>query len=164
MPGTDTTPESVDRVETAEIRETERVPSEGGDGLGRLLKDLMEDTRTLVQQEIELVRMEVGRSFRRLAVDGAWIWAGAVVLTVGLLCLALALALGLGALLDSYWLGALITGGTFLLVGAILAWRGVRDLRSGGLLPSNPLESLQENRDWARRELNELKQGITEER
>ncbi|MDX1673661.1 MAG: phage holin family protein [Longimicrobiales bacterium] len=164
MPGTDTTPESVDRVETAEIRETERVPSEGGDGLGRLLKDLMEDTRTLVQQEIELVRMEVGRSFRRLAVDGAWIWAGAVVLTVGLLCLALALALGLGALLDSYWLGALITGGTFLLVGAILAWRGVRDLRSGGLLPSNPLESLQENREWARRELNELKQGITEER
>ena len=166
MPGTETSPESaVDGPETTEVRETEpAVPADGAEGLGRLLKDLVEDTRTLVQQEIELVRMEVGRSFKRLAIDGAWIWAGAVVVTVGLLCLALALALGLGALLDSYWLGALITGGVFFLIGAVLAWWGVRDLRSGGLLPTNPLESLQENRDWARRELDELKQGITEER
>ncbi|NIP80002.1 MAG: hypothetical protein GWM90_12575, partial [Gemmatimonadetes bacterium] len=78
-------------------------------GFVRLLKDLAEDTRTLVQQEIELVRLEVGHSLKRITKDGAWIWAGAVVVTVGLICLALALALGLGALLDSYWLGALIT-------------------------------------------------------
>ena len=170
MPSTEASPDpSVGDVEHTGARDPEgkAVPGapEAGDPAGfvRLLKDLAEDTRTLVQQEIELVRMEVSRSARRIAVDGAWIWAGAVVLTVGLICLALALALGLGALLDSYWLGALVTGGAFALIGALLAWRGVRDLRAGGLLPTNPLESLQEDRDWARRELDDLKQGLTED-
>ena len=132
-------------------------------GFGQLFRDLADDTRTLIQQEIELARMEVGRSVKRIAVDGAWIWGGAVVLTIGGICLALAVALGVGTLLDSYWLGALITAGVFLLIGALLAWRGIRDLTAGGLLPTNPLDALQENREWARRELDELKEGITEE-
>ncbi|MFO7892455.1 MAG: phage holin family protein [Longimicrobiales bacterium] len=169
MPSTETSPEpGLHRVESsgshgAEAEEAATEESPEAPGLVRLLKDLADDTRTLVQQEIELARLEVAQSTKRIAVDGGWIWAGAVVLTVGLICLALALALGLGALLDSYWLGALITGAVFLLIGALLAWRGIRDLTSGGLLPTNPLESLQEDRDWAKRELDELKQGITEE-
>lgn len=170
MPSTETSPEpALRRVESsgrhgeeAGDAATEGSP-ESRPGVVQLLKDLADDTRTLLQQEIELARLEVAQSTRRLAVDGAWIWAGAVVVTVGLICLALALALGIGALLDSYWLGALITGAMFLLIGALLAWRGVRDLTSGGLLPTNPLESLQEDREWAKRELDELKQGITEE-
>lgn len=171
MPRTDTSPEpTLERVESS------RAPDDAGEvaagredvpedraGFGRLLKDLAEDTRTLVQQEIELARLEVGEAAKRIAVDGAWIWAGAVAVTVALICLALALALGIGALLDSYWLGALITGGAFLLIGAALAWRGIRDLKAGGLMPTNPLESLQKDREWAQRELDELKQGVTEE-
>lgn len=168
MPRTETTPDPALDTEIPEHPRTGDTSIEDltddPAGFIRLLKDLAEDTRTLVQQEIELVRLEVGHSLKRITKDGAWIWAGAVVVTVGLICLALALALGLGALLDSYWLGALITGGAFLLLGALVAWRGIRDLKSGGLLPSNPLESLDENRDWARDELEQLKQGITEER
>lgn len=169
MPSTEASPEPAptapSRPEVGardEITDYEGGP-EGRAGFVRLLKDLAEDTRTLVQQEIELLRLETGRSIKRVAVDGAWIWAGAVVLTVGLICLALAMALGLGVLLGSYWLGALITGAAFLLVGGVLAWRGVRDLRSGGLLPSAPLQSLREDRDWALDEIDELKQGLTEE-
>ena len=171
MPGTETSPESVageiestrsDAVDTPHSPDTEA--AEPRAGFVELFRDLADDTRTLVQQEIELARLEVSASARRIAKDGAWIWAGAVVLTVGGICLALALALGIGALLDSYWLGALITGSVFLLVGALLAWRGIRDLTAGGLLPRNPLASLEEDRKWAKRELDELKQGITEER
>jgi hypothetical protein len=177
MPSTEASPEpALERVESSNIdraapdpardneRDTGVDPAPGArPGLVELFKDLADDTRTLVQQEIELARLEVAQSTKRIARDGAWIWAGAVVLTVGLICLALALALGIGALLDSYWLGALITAAVFLLAGVLLAWIGVRDLTSGGLLPSNPLSSLQEDRDWAKRELDELKQGITEE-
>ena len=170
MPGTETSPESVagpiestgdDAVDTARPPDPEA--PEPRAGFVELFRDLADDTRTLVQQEIELARLEVAASTKRIAKDGAWIWAGAVVLTVGGICLALALALGIGALLDSYWLGALITGGVFLLIGALLAWRGISDLKAGGLLPSNPLASLEENREWAKRELDELKQGITED-
>ena len=170
MPSTETSPEpTLDDMDPGEAGDTgdtvatQEAARDGRTGLVQLVRDLADDTRTLIQQEIELARLEVARSAKRITVDGAWIWAGAVVLTVGLICLALALALGLGALLDSYWLGALITGGVFLLIGVLLAWRGIRDLKSGGLLPTNPLESLQEDRDWARREMDDLKQGITEE-
>ena len=170
MPSTETSPEphapateSTSEGPVSGERDTYREPADGPAGFGQLLRDLAEDTRTLVQQEIELIRLEIGSSIKRVSVDGAWIWAGAVVVTVGLICLALALALGLGALLDSYWLGALITGAVFLLAGALLAWRGVRDLKAGGLLPSGPLQSLQEDREWARAELDELKQGLKDE-
>lgn len=171
MPSTEASPEpALDRVQSA--RPTDRGDDAASDydggpdgpaSFGRLLRELADDTRTLVQQEIELVRLEVARSARRITVDTAWIGAGALVITVGLVCLALGVALGIGALLDSYWLGTLITAAAFLLVGALFAWRGVRDLKSGGLMPTGPMESLREDRDWAQREIDELKQGLKEE-
>lgn len=133
-------------------------------GLVALLRDLAEDSRILVQQEIELAKMEVAATARRVAVDSAWIGAGVAIIAVAGLCLVLALALGLGALLDSYWLGTLITGGVLLLIGSLLAWKGVRDLTSGGFAPRDTVESLQEDREWAQREVDDFKQGIQKER
>jgi hypothetical protein len=171
MQGMDTSPEpALERVESTRTGGNDDAGTDYGDqpedraGFVQLFRELADDTRTLVQQEIELVRLEVAHSTRRVAVDGAWISAGAVIITVGLVCLALALALGLGALLDSYWLGTLITAAVFLLAGGLFAWRGIRDLTAGGLMPTGPVRSLREDRDWARRELDELKQGLTEER
>lgn len=133
-------------------------------GLVALLRDLADDTRTLVQQEIELAKMEATRTAKRLAVDGAWIGAGAALIAVGGLCLVLALALGLGALLDSYWLGTLITGGLLFLVGGLMAWKGLRDLGSGGFTPDHTVESLHEDKEWAQREVDDFKRGIQKER
>lgn len=138
-------------------------PDRGAAGLVTLLRDLAEDTRTLVQQEIALAKAEATHAAKRLVVDSAWIGAGAAVLAVGGLCLVLALALGLGALLDSYWLGTLITGGILFLIGALMAWKGVRDLKSGGFAPTGTVESLKEDRDWAQREVDDFKKGIQKE-
>ncbi len=168
MPSTEASPEPTLPAEGPQHPAPDAPPpalDDRGDraGVAQLIRDLADDTRTLVQQEIELVRLETGASIKRVAVDAGWIWAGGVVLTVGGICLAVALALGLGVLLNSYWLGALITGAVLLLVGGLLAWRGVRDLRAGGLLPGGTLASLKQSRDWAQEELDELKRGLTEE-
>lgn len=168
MASTETSPEpDLERVESPGTEDADELAGDDGPdsraGFVQLLKDLADDTRTLVQQEMELARLEVARSVKRVAADGAWIGAGAVVLTVGLVCLALALALGLGELLGSYFFGTLITAAVFLLLGGLFAWRGIRDLSAGGLLPTGPVESLQEDRDWARQEMDELKDGLTEE-
>ncbi len=133
-------------------------------GIVGLLRDFADDTRTLIQQEIALAKMEATRTAKRVAVDSAWIAAGVAVLAVGGLCLVLALALGLGALLGSYWLGTLITGVVLLLLGALFAWRGVRDLKKGGFAPSDTMDSLKEDKDWAQREVDDFKQGIGKER
>jgi hypothetical protein len=135
----------------------------GGRGVIGLLRELADDTRTLVQQEIALAKMEATHTVKRVVVDSAWIGAGVAIIAVGGLCLVLALALGLGALLDSYWLGTLITGGILFLVGALFAWKGVRDLKKGGFAPTETVESLQDDKDWAERELDDFKQGLRKE-
>lgn len=135
----------------------------GGTGVVQLIRDLADDTRTLIQQEIELAKLEAARSVKRVMVDSAWIGAGAAVVAVGFLCLVLAAALGLGALLGSYWLGTLITGAVLFLVGALFAWKGVRDLKKGGLMPTGSVRSLKEDKEWAQREVDDFKQGLTED-
>lgn len=131
-------------------------------GLITLVRELADDTRTLIQQEIELAKMEAAATAKRVAVDSAWIGAGAFVISIGLLCLVLAMALGIGALIGSYWLGTLITGGVISLIGAIFAWKGIRDLKKGGFVPSDTVDSLQEDRDWAEREVDDLKRAFKE--
>lgn len=129
-----------------------------------LIRDLADDTRTLIQQEIQLAKLEATETARRVVVDSAWIGAGAGVVAVGGLCLVLALALGLGSLLGSYWLGTLITGAILVLAGALIAWKGIRDLQKGGFAPTETVQSLQSDKDWAAHEVDEFKTGIQRER
>lgn len=131
--------------------------------LGDLLRSLAQDTSTLVRQEIRLAKLEAGRTARRVAVDSAWIAAGAGILAVGGLCLVLALALGLGALLDSYWLGTLITGVVLVAIGLLVAWKGARDLRDSELAPKGTVETLREDADWARNEVRDFRNQLTKE-
>lgn len=131
--------------------------------VGDLLRDLADDTKRLVRQEIELAKMEVGRTAKRFAIDGVWIAAGAALVAVGGLCLVIALALLLGALLDSYWLGTAITGGALVLVGALLAWKGARDIGKTSPAPRTTMASLREDADWAKREMREFKEELTKE-
>ncbi|HSH45909.1 MAG TPA: phage holin family protein [Longimicrobiales bacterium] len=156
---------------TRQQRETEAHPTPVGGrppatldddprSLGELLRSLGEDTSTLVRQEIRLAKLEAGRTARRVAVNSGWVAAGGGVLALGTICLVLALALGLGALLGSYWLGALITGGVLLLVGGLMAWKGARALRSS-TLPRETVESLKTDAEWAKREARDMKKQIT---
>jgi hypothetical protein len=132
-------------------------------GLGDLIRSLAYDLGTLVRQEIDLAKMEVSRTARRMAMDGVWIGAGVATAAVGALCLVLAMALGLGALLGSYWLGTLITGLVLLILGGGLAWKGARDLSRQKLVPKQTTESMKENARWAKDEADEFKQRLTQE-
>ena len=132
-------------------------------GLGTLLRSLGEDMGTLVRQEIRLAKAEAARTAKRVAADSAWIGAGAAIAAVGGLCLVLAMALGLGALLGSYWLGTLITGAVLVLIGGLAAWKGVRDLRTGGLAPRHTVETVRDDVEWARREARDFREELTKE-
>jgi predicted lipid-binding transport protein (Tim44 family) len=136
----------------------------GGSGrstsVAGLVRELADDTRTLIRQEIELAKAEAAATAKRVAVDSAWIGAGAGLAAVGALCLVFALALGLGVLLGSYWLGTLITGVVVLLIAGLMAWRGVRDLKAGGLVPTRTTESLRADAEWAREEARDFKEGL----
>ncbi len=132
-------------------------------GLVPLIRSLAHDVMTLVRQEIDLVKLEVTQTARRLAADGAWIATGAAIAAMGALCLVLAIALGLGALLGSYFLGTLITGLFLVLVGGGFVLKGVRDLRRQELAPRQTAESVREDARWAKEEAREFKERLTQE-
>jgi hypothetical protein len=132
-------------------------------GLIPLIRSLASDTATLVRQEVDLAKSEIEHAARRVVADSAWIATGAAIAAVGALCLVLAMALGLGALLGSYWLGTLITGLLLVLVGGGFLYKGVRDLRKQQFLPRRTAESLKQDARWAKEEVQDLKQRLTQE-
>ncbi|OZC02683.1 phage holin family protein [Rubricoccus marinus] len=102
-----------------------------GDHVAALSADLREYVElriALVQRKVEGVIGIVER-LQHYA-DAAKFFVPAVVLAlVGALFVLLTIAFGIGALLDSVWLGFLITTLVLLAVAGVLAWMGMRKVK-----------------------------------
>jgi uncharacterized membrane protein YqjE len=127
--------------------------------LGPLLSQLAQDSSELIKQEIALAKSEVKHSVAQAANGAVKLGVAAALLSVGGLVLTAFLVLLLGELLGNYWLASLIVGGVFILVGALLARGGVHRLRELGA-PEATIETLKEDRDWAKAEVQQLKRGL----
>lgn len=117
---------------------------------GDLVKQLSEQTTTLVRKEIELARAELTEK-GKVAGQGAGMFGGAAV--VGLLALGTLTVLIL-ALLDKameLWLAALIVTLVYGAVAAVLAMSG-RDRVKQGLppAPEQTVETVKEDVQWAK--------------
>jgi hypothetical protein len=129
--------------------------------LGELFKQLAQDSTTLIQQEISLAKTEMRDNVRSFAKDVVLLAAGGAVLLVGALVLTAFLVALLGDLLNNYWLGALIVGAVYALVGFVLLKRGQKGMRHDDLKPDQALETLQADKRWAQREVQEVKRNLT---
>ncbi|TMK55949.1 MAG: phage holin family protein [Actinobacteria bacterium] len=117
---------------------------------GELVKQLSEQTTTLVRKEIELARAELTAK-GKVAGQGAGMFGGAAV--VGLLALG-TLTVVILALLDKamdLWVAALIVTLVYGAVAAVLAMRG-RDRVKEGMppAPEQTVETVKEDVQWAK--------------
>jgi len=117
---------------------------------GDLVKQLSEQTTTLVRKEIELARAELTAK-GKVAGEGAGMFGGAAV--AGLLALG-TLTVVILALLDKamdLWVAALIVTLAYGAVAAVLAMRG-RDRVKEGLppAPEQTVETVKEDVQWAK--------------
>jgi uncharacterized membrane protein YqjE len=129
--------------------------------LGTLFKQLADDSRILIRQEVSLAKAEIGESALTLAKNGLLIGLGTGMLAVGLLVLTAFLVLGLARLLDgNYWLSSLIVGGTLGLIGGITVLAGKRGLQQDEVRPEQTVESVRETRDWAQAEAEQVKRNL----
>jgi uncharacterized membrane protein YqjE len=117
---------------------------------GDLVKQLSEQTTTLVRKEIELARAELTEK-GKVAGQGAGMFGGAAV--AGLLALG-TLTMVIIALLDKamdLWVAALIVTLVYGAVAAVLAMRG-RDRVKEGLppAPEQTVETVKEDVQWAK--------------
>jgi len=65
------------------------------------------------------------------------------------------------ALEGRYWLSAFIVGAAILIVAFVMLQRARDDLKDNPLLPKGTIATLRDDKQWAGREVRELKQDLT---
>jgi uncharacterized membrane protein YqjE len=119
-------------------------------GTGELLKQLSDHTTTLVRQEIELAKAELGEKGKKAGL-GAGMFGGAGLF--GVFALA-ALTTCIIVALDSampLWLAALIVAVVYGAIGAVLALQGRNKVQEAGPpVPEQATESVKEDVQWAK--------------
>jgi uncharacterized membrane protein YqjE len=118
--------------------------------VGELLRQLSQETTTLVKQEIELAKAEMSEKGKQ-AGAGVGMFGGAGV--SGLLAL-IFLSLAVVAAIDSAtraWLAALIVGALWAAAAAVLAVQGrTRVKQATPAAPEQAIESTKEDVQWAK--------------
>jgi uncharacterized membrane protein YqjE len=119
-------------------------------GTGELLRELSDHTTTLVRQEIELAKAELGEKGKKAGL-GAGMFGGAGLF--GVFALA-ALTTCIIVALDSampLWLAALIVAVVYGAIGAVLALQGRTKVQEAGPpVPEQATESVKEDVQWAK--------------
>jgi F0F1-type ATP synthase assembly protein I len=117
--------------------------------LGQLFSELTSDLSTLLRKEVELAKVETKEEVSRAGKAGGMLGGGAVAGYFALLFLSFALAW----LLDEWMhtaLAFLIVGLVYAVVAAVLVVRGRARLQSVNPVPSQTVETLKEDVQWAR--------------
>jgi MFS family permease len=118
--------------------------------VGELLKQLSNETTTLVKQELELAKAEMAEKGKQ-AGTGAGLFGGAGV--IGLLAgiaLTLTLIYALGTGMQD-WLAALIVTVLWAAVAGVLALTGKKKVQEASpVMPEQTVETVKEDVQWAK--------------
>lgn len=118
--------------------------------LGDLVKQLAEQTSTLVRQEVDLAKAEVAQKGQQAGKGAGLIGAAAVIglLAAGALTAFLIMLLD-GALAN--WLAALVVAVVFGAIAAVLALQGRNRIRAATpAVPEQTVETVKEDVEWAK--------------
>ena len=121
--------------------------------LGELFGDLARETGTLVRQEVELAKTEMGEKAARVGREVGILAAGGLVAYAGFLVLLFALVAGLVAAGMPVWLAGLIVGIVVAGVGYLLVQRGLSAVRRTSLAPTQTVETLKDDVEWAKEQV-----------
>ena len=115
-----------------------------------MFADLTRDTRTLLQQQVQLAKAELAQNASRLRGSVILIAAGGLIAYGGLLAIVAAVVLGLIAIGLAAWAAALLGGVVLGGIGYALLRAGLASLRPRDLTPRQTIETLKENARWLR--------------
>jgi xanthine/uracil permease len=123
--------------------------------LGDLVKELRDETTTLLRQEVELAKTEMSEKARSYVRNSISIAAGAIVAFAGFLFLLLAVnrvvtiwLAEAGLETAALWLAPLIVGGVVAIIGYALVQKGISTLKNESPAPSRTMHSIKEDKKW----------------
>jgi len=138
-----------------------RLAAEVGKPIGLLLRELLDKTRALLQDELRLAKAELREQLVLLGRNLVWIGIGAGLALAAILVLCIALNRGLTVLFAQFmdpeiavWLVPLLLGVVLAGVGAVLIMKGVKTLREHmNLMPEKIKQTLKEDKEWLRQKV-----------
>lgn len=129
--------------------------------LPTLLRDLRDETTTLLRQEVALAKAELKENATRMgnhavqiAVGGFVSYAGVIVLLIGFGLLISSLLVRAGLDRDlAQWLAPAVVGAAVALIGWGMISRAKRAMSHDDIAPRQTMASMRENKDWAQNKL-----------
>jgi hypothetical protein len=117
--------------------------------IGELLKELSEETATLVRQELALARAELSEKGKQAGAGAGMLGAGGVaaLLALGSLTACLIAALDLAM---ATWLAALIMAVVWGAIAGVLALTGRERLSQTTPIPEQTIDTVKEDVEWAK--------------
>ena len=120
---------------------------------GELLKELSEQTSTLVRQELELAKAEMSEKGKQAGM-GAGMFGGAGLFgLLAMIALTACLVMALDrAMVD--WLAALVVTAAYAAIAGVLALQGRNKVREAGPpVPEQTRDTLKEDVEWAKTQI-----------
>ncbi len=121
--------------------------------LSDLFRDLLNETKILIQQEMQLLKLEISQKAKQAGKDVGFIAVGGALAYAGLLVLLSAATFAL-ALIIPAWASALIVGLAVVGIGYALIQKGISDLKTMDPAPQKTIDSLKETKQWTTNVLN----------
>jgi xanthine/uracil permease len=115
--------------------------------LGELFGMLADQTKTLVNKEVELAKAEATEKAKVAGKGIGFLAAGGFVAYAGLLAVIAGIILLVGQWVPM-WVSALIIGIIVALIGYLLVQKGLNDLKAENLKPRQTVASLKEDKEW----------------
>ena len=126
-----------------------------------LLRDLRDETTTLLRQEVALAKTEMKENVSRLGGHAAQIAIGGFVAYAGVIVLLIGIGHLLGALLIraglddrvAQWLAPSIVGLIVAIIGWVMLSKARHAMTHDDLTPRQTIDSLRDNKQWAQSKL-----------
>lgn len=127
-----------------------------------LLRDLRDETTTLLRQEVALAKSEMKENVSRMGSHATHIAVGAFVAYAGIIVLLIGIGHLLRALLVragidqqvAEWLAPSVVGLVVAIIGWVMLSRAKQAIAHDDLAPKQTIESLRENKQWAESKLH----------
>ena len=124
------------------------VPDVSGVGVGEILRGVTSDLGKLVNQEVELAKLEVRQEAKKAGrIAGAFGGAG-VAGYFAALFLSLTVMFALAAWFDSLTWAALSVGVLYAIVAAVLIARARAQAKTLNPVPEQTVQTLKEDKEW----------------
>jgi membrane protein len=116
--------------------------------LGEMFAELSRETRTLVQQELQLAKTELTEKASKMGKGAGLLVGGGLIAYGGLLAIIAAIVLVLIAIGLPSWAAALVGGVVVAGIGYLLIRSGLAVLRPQELTPRKTIDMLKEDAQW----------------